>query len=85
MSNRVLLNCDKVYFSLSLKNNSESLISSFQNIYYLLNSFYNLVSLKLLNNGRIYYNNKFKILYYVELKKVLAKKRYLKNSNLLKY
>lgn len=45
------------------------MILKFQNIYHLLNNSYNLISLKLLNNGGMYQNNKQKIFYHVESKK----------------
>lgn len=72
MSNKVLLGCRKVCLHLSLKNNSKGLILNLQNVYYLPNNLCNLVSLRLLYNSKIYYNNKQKIWYHIKFEKVLA-------------
>lgn len=52
-----------VKIRLSKKNGNKRLILNFQNILYLLNGFFNLVSLELLNNISIHYNNKNQTLY----------------------
>lgn len=71
-SNGVLPSCKKIYSHINLEDNSKGLIFNHQNMYYLLNGFCNLINLRLLNNSKIYYNNKCKILYYVKSKKSLA-------------
>ena len=53
MSNEVSPGRGEVCLRLSLKNNSEGLILKLQNIYYLPNSPYNLVSLGLFSNNEI--------------------------------
>lgn len=70
--NRSLLGRKKIQLQLSLKDSSKSFILNLQNVYYLLSSQCNLVSLKLLNNSKIFYYNKNKILYQLESKKILA-------------
>ena len=71
-SDRVSLGRQKVCLRLSLKNNLESLILNPQNVYSLLDSFCNLVSLGLLNNSGIFHNNKHENHYQITSKKVLA-------------
>lgn len=53
----------KVCLKLDFENNLKDLILNFQNMYYLLNSFCNLISLRLFNNSGIFYNKKHKNLY----------------------
>ena len=53
----------KIRLRLALKDSSESLIFNFQNVFYLLNSPCNLLSLSLLNNSGIYLNIKNETLY----------------------
>ena len=53
----------KICLRLGLKDNLEGFILNFQNVYYLPNSFYILMSLELLNNNSIFYKNKYKNLY----------------------
>lgn len=74
--NRVLLGRRKICLKLGLENNLKGLIFNFQNIYYLANNFCNLVSLKLMNNSNIFYNNKLKNLYQIISKKVLIQAKY---------
>lgn len=74
----------KVCLRLGLKDNSKGLILNLQNVYYLPNSLCNLVSLRLLNNNSIFYNNKHKNLYQITSKKILAQAKCWKNSYLLR-
>lgn len=53
-------------------------------MYYLPNSLCNLVSLGLLNNSSIFYNNKYKNFHQITPKKVLAQVKQWKNSYLLR-
>ena len=53
----------KVCLRLGLEDDSEGLLLNLQNVYYLPNSPCNLVSLGLLNNSGIFYNNEFENLY----------------------
>ena len=62
----------KVCLRLGLEDDLEGLIFNFQNVYYLPNSSCNLVSLGLLNNSGIFYNNKLKNLYQITSKRGLA-------------
>lgn len=73
MSNKILPGRKKVRFCLGFENNFEELVFNFQNMYYLSNSLCNLVSLRLLNNSRIYYNNILETLYHIKSKKILVK------------
>lgn len=57
---------------MSLKDRTKDLIFNFQNIYYFLNNLCNLVSFGVLNDSRIYYDNKNKTLYQVKSKQILA-------------
>ena len=57
---------------LELEDGSEELILKLKNVYYLLNSSCNLISLGLLNNSNIFHNNKCENLYEVTSKRVLA-------------
>ena len=54
---------EKIRRILALKDGSEGLILNPSNVFYLLNSPYNLLSLGLLNNSGIYYDNKNETLY----------------------
>ena len=71
-SDRVLPGRGKVCLKLGLEDDSKGLILNLQNVYYLPNSPGNLVSLGLLNNSGIFYNNKLKNLYQITSKRVLA-------------
>lgn len=51
---------------LGLKNDIEGLILNFCNVYYLQNSLCYLISLGLLNNSKIYHNNKQKNHYQID-------------------
>ena len=62
----------KIWLKLELENDLEGLILNLQNVYYLSNSLYNLVSLGLFNNSGIYHNNAYKNLYQIGSKKVLV-------------
>lgn len=59
----LLLRRKKIKFQLIFKDGSKKIILNLQNIYYFLSSLSNFISLKLLNNSGIIYNNKNKILY----------------------
>lgn len=58
----------KIQLRLSPKNGFKGLIFNFQNIYYLPKSLYNLISLGLLNDSSIYYDNKNKTLYEINIR-----------------
>lgn len=75
-SNRISPGQGKVQLCFGLKENSEGFILNLWNIYYFPNSLCNLVSLGFFNNNGIYYSNKYKTLYYVDLKKVLAQAQF---------
>lgn len=68
----ILLSQGKIRLRLGLKHGTEGLIFNLQNIYYLLNSPYNLVSLDLFNTSGIYYDNKNETLYKVQTKQILV-------------
>ncbi len=74
----------KIQLRLGLKNGSEELILNLQNVYYLPKSLYNLVSLGLLNDNGIYYDNKNETLYEVNTRQTLAHVQRWRNSYLLK-
>lgn len=57
-SDRVFLAKKKLQFWLTLQDELESLILNLQNIYYLSNSLYNLISFNLFNDSGIFYDNK---------------------------
>lgn len=82
--NRVSPGRRKVRLRLGLEDNLKSLILNFQNVYYLPNSLCNLISLGLLNDNGIYYNNKCETLYHVKSKKILTQIQCWKNSYLVK-
>lgn len=87
-SNGVSLRKDKIWLRLRLVDDSEGLILNLYNVYYFPNSLCNLISLRLLNNSNIYYNNKYKSLYLINLRKILTQVKYWKNSflfNLLNF
>lgn len=65
----------KVRLCLGLEDNSEGLILNLRNVYYLPNSPCNLVSLGLLNDSGIYYDNEHENLYHVSSKQVLTQAR----------
>lgn len=69
---RVLPGRGTVCLRLELEDGSAKLILNLKNVYYLLNSSYNLASLELLNNSNISHNNKCENLYEVTSKRVLA-------------
>ena len=83
-SNGVSSGRGKIRLCLGLEDNSEGLVLNLQNMYYLPYSRYNLVSLGLLKDSGIYYNNEREILYHVKSKRVLAQARRWRNSYLLK-
>lgn len=71
-SDRILPGRGKIRLRLKLYNNSEGLFLNLHNVYYLSNSPCNLVSLGLLNNSSIYYDNVHKTLYQVDTRKTLT-------------
>lgn len=62
----------KIRLRLAQKNGSEGMVLDLKDIFLLPSSPSNLVSLALLNNGRIYHNNENETLYNVDTKEVLA-------------
>ena len=62
----------KIRLKFSLKNSSKRLILNLQNVYYLLKSICNLVSLDLLNDSGIYHNNRNEMLYNVNIRQSLT-------------
>ena len=60
-----------------MKDRTEKMKLIFNNIFYLLNRLLNFLSLKLLNNFKIYHNNKDQILYdFYNVKTLICAKRY---------
>ena len=72
ISDRVLPGREIVCLSLGVEDGLEGLILNLKNIYYLSYNLCNLVSLRLLNNNGIFYNNEHENLYQVISKKILA-------------
>ena len=62
----------RVRFRLALKDGLKSLILNLRNVYYLLNSVCNLVSLGLLNDSGIFHDNKNETLYQVKSRQTLT-------------
>lgn len=62
-SDSILLGRKIIKIRLAKEDNSKRLIFNIENIFYFPNSLFNLVSLRLLNDAGIYYNNKNQILY----------------------
>lgn len=73
----------RVKIRLALKNSIKGLVLTLANIFYLLYSLLNLISLGLLNNVRIFYHNKNQILYNQKTQKVFAFVEYYNISFLL--
>lgn len=71
-SDRVLLGQGTVRIRLALEDKTKGVILNLQNVYYLLNSLSNLISLSLLNDAGIYYDNKQQALYNEASQKPLA-------------
>lgn len=71
MPNRLLPERRKPQLQLRLKNKTKGFILNPRNVNYFLSKLYNFISFKLLNNSKIFYNNKNKILYQFESKKIL--------------
>lgn len=63
ISNDISLGKKKVKIKLLLKNKTERLVLILINVFYLLNSLFNFISLGFLNNIRIYYHINNQILY----------------------
>lgn len=61
--NRVFLDYGTMQIRLALEDRQEGIILNFWNVFYLSNSPSNLVSLNLLNDANISYNNKHHTLY----------------------
>lgn len=72
MSNEVSPSRKRMRLQLAFKDRTEGLILNLQNVYYLPNSLYNLVSLGLLNDSRIYHQNENKTLHQVKSKQTLT-------------
>ena len=62
-TDRVSPGCGIVWIRLALEDGQEGVILNLWNVFYLLNSPSNLISLSLLNNANIFYDNKHHILY----------------------
>lgn len=62
----------KIQLNLSQKDKTKGVILNFKNVFFLLSSLCNLISLTLLNNHKIFYNHKNKTLYDLETKEMLA-------------
>lgn len=67
-----LLDVKKCNSNSAKKNKSKKAIFYFKDVFYPLSSLLNLVSLALLNNSKIFYNNKNKITYNICIKKILT-------------
>lgn len=72
ISNNVSSGRGKVKLRFFLKDKSERLVLTLQDIFYLPNSPCNLVNLAYLNNSRISHNNKDENLYHVKTHQVLV-------------
>lgn len=83
-SDGVSLGRERVRLWLALKDGIEGLFLNLQNVYYLLNSPCNMVSLSLLNSNGIFHNNENETLYQVKSKQTLAHAKRWRNSYLLK-
>lgn len=57
---------------LAKKNGIKNIILDFNDVFFLSNSLCNLINLILLNNHKIFYNNKNKTLYDLDTKEVLT-------------
>lgn len=62
ISDSILSGIKKVKISLILRYGIEKLVFTLTNVFYLSNNLFNVVSLSLQNNARIYYHNKNQIL-----------------------
>lgn len=74
----------KIHLCFALDNDNEGLILDLNNVYYIPNSFCNLVSLVCPNNNDIYHDNENEALYYCKTWRVLAQAKCWKNSYLLR-
>lgn len=73
MSNRWSLEYEKIHFCFAQKKILEEMIFNLENIFLWVNSLSNLINVILLNNNKIYYNNKNAvILYNVNIREVLV-------------
>lgn len=68
----------KIRLQLGLKNKTKGFILNQGNVKYFLSNLCNLISFKLLNNSKIFYNNKNKTLYQFENKKNLSLNKKMK-------
>lgn len=66
MVDSVLSGRYKIRLYLALDNRSKKVLSTLNNVLYMSNSSYNLMSLEQINNSKIFYNNKNKTLYDVK-------------------
>ena len=83
-SDRISPSREKIRLRLGLKNGLEGLVLNLNNVYYLLYSPCNLISLELLNNSGIYHNNENKTLYKVKTRQIFAQIQRWKKNYLLK-
>lgn len=72
ISNGTLLGQGKIHLYFTLKDNIKRLILNLNNMYYLLNSPSNLVSLAYLNDNDIYHDIKNEVWYYLKTFRILA-------------
>ena len=71
-SDRISPGRGKIRLRLALKDGFEGLILNLQNMFYFPNSPCNLLSLGLLNNSGIYYDNENETLYKIHSRQILA-------------
>lgn len=69
---RLLPRCEEIDLYLTQKNAIKRIIPNLKDVFFLSNNLSNLISLTLLINSEIDHNNKNKILYNVNFKKVLV-------------
>lgn len=79
-SDGVSLGQGKVWLCFSQKNSTEGVILNLKDVFFLPSSPCNLVSLALLNNHKIFYNNKNETFYDLETKEVLTQAKRWNNS-----
>lgn len=83
IANKILPGQEKIRLCLSQKNSTKEMVLNLKDVFFLLSSLCNLISLALLNNNRICHNNKNKILYNLKTKDMLTQARCWNNSFLL--
>lgn len=75
---------EKIQLQLKLKDDNKRIILNLQDVYYFPSNACNLMSLRLLNNSKIYYNNQNKTLYQLRSNRLLAQARHWRNSHCFK-